>query len=308
MASHQSLATVAALGFIAMGCGLDTAGLASAYGPADQLDAGTDTEPAASSEDGGSATDAQGTGPTTHAMGTQPAMDATTASIPEGGSDQGSTDEGGDLVIDDAPATPELDAGSPTDFTVGPGAPTKQWGDSSGASLLNVACPASEVIIGFTGIVSTDEGYWINIAAECGMPSFEPGAVSVTVLPGLTLPPEGPTPPAAGTTPARGACAANEVVVGFTAKNTLDGHIHEITIDCAPLTIEGTGSSAAGWSTLGVTLTLVGGGPPPNATELTSTDIRCANDPAAVASQTNNAFDGLGLVVFGLECSALTAQ
>jgi hypothetical protein len=298
MASHRSFAAVTALALLAVGCGLATSGLSSPELAVD-VEAGVEDTP--------------------------PTIDAASAvSLPEGspeaspvfpespaqdGMDEGSNAEFADAAVTQGfDASKTLDAGLPNEFAVGPGTATKQWGDSPASSLYNVACPAGEVIFGFMGTVSTSQGYWIDIAAECGTPSFEPGIPAVTIMPGLTLPAEGPPPPMGGTMPAHGECPPNEVVVGFTAQDTPEGHIHGITLDCASLTIESAGNLSAEWSTAAIVTRPAGGAVPGNDPQLASPDIRCVSDPPAVASQTNNGFDDLGLVVFGLECGTLTEQ
>jgi hypothetical protein len=165
MASHRSFAAVTALALLAAGCGLATSGLSSPELAVD-VEAGVENTP--------------------------PTIDAASAvSLPEGSPEsspvfpeppaEDGMDEGSNAKFDDAAVTKGADAsntpdaGLPNDFAVGPGAATTQWGDSPASSLYNVACPAGEVIVGFMGTVSTSQGYWIDIAAECGIPSFEPG-------------------------------------------------------------------------------------------------------------------------------------
>jgi hypothetical protein len=301
MATHRSFAAVAALGFIAAGCSLDSIGLGPSMirvGPADV--GADDAEPAS---------DAARTLPEEASVG----YDAT-SEVGDAGVDAAPIEDAPfenapvqDAPVQYAPLDGGHDAGSPNTLALGTPTPTEQWGAGPGSSTYNVACPANEVIIGFKGIVAST-GYWIDIAPECGTLSIEPGTLAVNVAPGTVLPMEGPAPPPMGTTEEQGNCAANEVMVGFTAEDTTNGHIHQLTIDCAELTIDYASSYSVEWSSSSVTTVAVGGAPPATPGENTSPDIRCNNDPAAVASQTNIEFDELGLVLIGVECGALTPQ
>jgi hypothetical protein len=299
MGTHRSLTAVAAVGFIATGCSLDPNGLGPsmvrvgpADGGADDPDSARGSPPEEASA-GQDATPAVGDA----TVDTAPVEDAPFEDVPVQ-----------DARVHYVPLDSGHDTGSPNTFSLGTPTPTDQFGAGPGTSAYNVACPANEVIIGFKGVVS-NTGYWIDIASECGTLSIEPGTLDVSVVPGTVLPVEGPPlPTTGGTTQEQGNCAANEVVVGFIAEDTTNGHIHQLTIDCAKLTIEDTGSYTAEWSSSSVTTVAVGGAPPATPGENMSPDIRCNGDPAAVASQTNDAFDDLGLVLFGVDCSVITPQ
>jgi hypothetical protein len=284
MASHRSLVAAAALGFLATGCSLDATGLPYPM-PMGAADA--------------SAGDAERTSDAAE----EPPLEVSAQRDATDNASDGALDASGDTsaAVDGSDSS----SGGMGTFAIGASMPTQQWGDSPGTSTYNVACSADQVIIGFAGTVSSS-GYWIDIAPVCGTPSFDSQTFAVAVAPGAQLPMEGPAP-MGGTTAAGAQCATNEVVVGFTAQDTNNGHIHQITIDCAKLTITPVGPpSAVVWS--GVTTTAVGGLPPVEGPEDTSPDVRCQSNPAAVAIQTNNAFDALGLVLFGIECSPLTPQ
>jgi hypothetical protein len=192
---------------------------------------------------------------------------------------------------------------------------TPSWGDRPGSSNDNDTCPVGEVIIGFQGIISNVNGFWIDMTAVCGALSVDSGTLAVNVSPGVNLQSEGPPPPpmgggpppAGGTASVGGQCAPNQVMIGFTAEDTTAGHVHQITLDCAGLTLNQGGNGSITWGN--VSTVFVGGtAPPANQPENVSQDIRCPDNPPAIAVETNNVFDATGLVSFGVECSPLTLQ
>ncbi len=323
MDSHRPSVAVALFVFLATGCSLDATGLpvydvsaGSADAGADNIQIATDTgagsrDVSASADasdramgaafdsaeaiDGTATIDSAPTIDSTAAIDSTPAVDSASAIDGHAATDTGS------------------DTGSFTTFAFGTTTPTAQWGDSLGTTTYNAMCPANEVIVGFRGSISTVNGYWTEITPVCGTLSIDPGTFAVTVAPGSELAAEVPIALSGGPGPVGGAmtvggqCGVNQVMIGFTAQDTTAGHVHQIVLDCAPLTITQGGSPSVEWGQ--VTTIPVGGIPPPtNQQENVSPDILCPSNPAAVAVQTNNEFDALGLVLFGVECSVLTPQ
>jgi hypothetical protein len=304
MRSYRWFVAVTFLGLIATACSLDVVGLPSSALSIGQADSGVEDADAASP--GESVLDASA-GHDASDGGTVEAGDGPADGAEDGGDSGGDSarDSGGDSAGDSG-GDSAGDVGSPHAFAFGPATATAQWGDSPGANNDDVACPENEVIIGFAGVIASS-GYWVDIEPECGTLGFDAETEIVTVDPDMTLAPQGPPPPP-GTMPAEGGCSPNQVVVGFTAEDTPDGHVHQVTLDCVGLTVNPSEGYSVQWASSGPTEVPVGGGPPPNVPESVSPDIRCTSDPAAVANQTNDAFDDLGLVAFGLGCSVLTVK
>jgi hypothetical protein len=170
--------------------------------------------------------------------------------------------------------------------------PTAQYGNVNGGTLYPDACPAGQVVIGFSGFLAM-QGYNGKIQALCGTPALSgSGPYTVTISP-------------AGTTPLRGLfgvtawsrpCPADQVVVGFSGR--AGALVDALTFDCAPLVVSGT-PGAYTLATGAVTALAQVGGNGGNPFALTS----C---PAGQVATMCRPRAGDGIDAFGMACSAVS--
>jgi hypothetical protein len=200
-----------------------------------------------------------------------------------------------DADLPDAPPPPP-DAAPPDASTAHPvlftGAnPTTQFGNVTGGSVFDDACPTGEALIGFSGSLSQDGGFHRQIAALCGhVERFgTAGSYAIQVGTGVSLPVRGLL---AGTFSWIRKCPADQVLSGFVGRS--GQLIDQLTLSCVPLVVDAAGGTSI---TLGAVTVLpaIGGA---GGTAFAQTDC-----PAGQVATVARLRAGDSLDAFGLACS-----
>jgi hypothetical protein len=122
---------------------------------------------------------------------------------------------------------------------------TRQVGNLTGGVAFDDACPAGQVLVGFTGSLSTATGTNRQLTPRCGI--VQVTGTTVTIRSGATLPTRGK----AGTLAWTRDCPVNQAVVGFSGRSGL--LVDQLAFSCAPLAAPAATPGTA--MTVGTTLT-----------------------------------------------------
>ena len=234
--------------------------------------------------DGGEAADAFVGGP---ADGSMPGFDATFDS---------STPEVFDAAIPDA--TPPPDVLNPPDAsTTRPGGfgaptPTTQFGNLTGGTPFEDACPSGQALVGFAGAVSNSSTTAVHnqIGALCGkVERFgEAGSYAIHVSPGASLPTRGINP---GVSWER-KCGTDQLISGFVGR--AGQLVDQLVFSCVPILVDAQNGTSISFGAVTV-LPLVGG--TTGGSPFAQTDC-----PAGQVATVARVRAGDGIDAFGLAC------
>jgi hypothetical protein len=180
---------------------------------------------------------------------------------------------------------------NPTGITLTGSNATPQFGNLNGGVLYPDACPAGQVVVGFSGFLAS-QGYHGKMQASCGIPTVSgSGPFTVTISAGGTTPLRG----LFGVTAWSSMCPANQMVVGFGGRS--GALLDQLAVRCAPLVI--AGGPGAYTIAIGAVTTLAAvGDNGGNAFAITN----CAVGQVATMARLRA---GDGIDAFGIACSAV---
>jgi hypothetical protein len=125
--------------------------------------------------------------------------------------------------------------GDPTGITFIGVNNTAQRGSVAGGVAYDDACPAGQVVIGFSGFLTGPNGYHGRIQALCGVATLSAGPpYAITVSNGATLPLRG----LMGATQWSSMCPTDQMVVGFNGRS--GALIDQLGFRCAPILVGGS--------------------------------------------------------------------
>ena len=180
----------------------------------------------------------------------------------------------------------------PRNATVNPTSATLRMGSEANGTSFEDACPAGQVLIGFSGstTTATTAGVHRQIIGKCGV--VQTAGIKVTITAAASLPTRGNT----GTAAWSRVCPANQVVVGFAGRSSTV--VNQLSIVCAPLTAASMTPGAAVNVGTAVAVAAVGG---TGGTAIAA--IKCATGEVATMPRVRTS---VNLDAFGLGCGRIT--
>jgi hypothetical protein len=200
------------------------------------------------------------------------------------------------VIVNDlssGPAPPPPDLRVPSLGTTGGTTSLTQYGNLSGGMPFNDACPAGQLLMGFTGSLASVGGYNGQIAAQCGIPQVAAsgGNLVVHIALGAALPTRG----LQGAQSWTRSCPLDEVVVGMGGRSGL--LVDQLIFRCAPITIGAGNTVKVGPTDDLPAIGQTGGSAFPQ------TD--CASGQVATVARIRA---GDAIDAFGLACTAVSLQ
>jgi subtilisin family serine protease len=180
----------------------------------------------------------------------------------------------------------------PRNAMVSPTTATLRMGSEANGTSFEDACPAGQVLIGFSGSTSTATTAAVHrqITGKCGV--VQTAGPKVTITAAAALPTRGST----GTAAWSRTCPANQVVVGFAGRSSTV--VNQLSIVCAPLTAASMTAGAA--VNVGTAAAVAGVG---GTGGIAVAAIKCGTGEVATMSRVRTSAN---LDAFGLGCGRIT--
>ena len=200
-----------------------------------------------------------------------------------------------DAAIPDA-AIPDAgidapDGGTVTPVGFGATTPTAQFGNLTGGTLYEDACPAGQALTGFTGTLTDAGGFHRRIGALCGKVERvgTAGSYAIQVSAGAALPVRGVL---TGSFDWTQSCPANQIISGFIGRSGL--LVDQLVWSCVPILVDAQDGTTLSLGAVTV-LPAVGG--------TGGTAFGQTNCPAGQVATVARLRAGDGLDAFGLGCA-----
>lgn len=180
----------------------------------------------------------------------------------------------------------------PRNATVSPTTATLRMGSEANGTSFEDACPAGQVLTGFSGSTSsaTTAAVHLQITGKCGI--VQAAGSKVTITAAAALPPRGNI----GTAAWSRVCPINQVVVGFAGRSSTV--VNQLSILCAPLTATSMTPGAAVTVGTAAAVAAVGG-----TSGIIVAAIKCGTGEVARMSRVRTSAN---LDAFGLGCGRIT--